>query len=91
MDRNRAKIGVICGAEKADGMFSGADCLSLGLSKRLLAKSTSISRGSVTLTGVTETCVPELVGYCRQLSIWMDGFFAVLTKVILAKLWLFSQ
>ena len=34
MDRNRAKIGVICGAEKADGMFSGADCLSLGLSKR---------------------------------------------------------
>ena len=61
MARNRAKIGVICGAEKADWMFSGPDCLYLGLSKRLLAKSTSIVREKVTFTGVTETGVAELV------------------------------
>ena len=61
MDRNRAKIVVICGAEKADGMFSGAGCLSVGLSKRLLAKSTNGAVHKVTFTGVTETGVPELV------------------------------
>ena len=58
MARNRAKIGVICGAEKADWMFSGPDCLYLGLSKRLLA---SISRGSVTSTDVPQRPELELV------------------------------
>ena len=66
MDRNRAKIGVIYGAEKADGMFSGADCLSLGRSKRLVTKSTSSKREKVTFTGVTETGVPELVVASRN-------------------------
>ena len=66
MARNRAKIVVICGAEKANGMFSGADCLYLGLSKRLLAKSTSIKREKVTFTGVTETGVAELVSNKMQ-------------------------
>ena len=61
MARNRAKVGVICGAEKADWMISGPDCLYLGLSKRLLAKSTSISRGSVTSTDVPQRPELELV------------------------------